>query len=332
MVHAGGPCDRRPSPSPSGPSMGRFYPCAPLGPRARTRLDHDFGEHVEVGRVGHVLVGEGHNDALLALPERVLEVVLAGRDPVEVALERVDLAVVAEEAEGLRERPARVRVGREARVVDGEVGHVGVVRQVLVELPDRARVDHALVHDRPPGERAEVEVARVLRGEALAAELLDRLAENVQPTLERAELKLLRRLDDELLEHRHGSLGDAAHELHVGRDLAEALDREARCLGRLLNDGHARLLRLGRGREEHLSHASVGAGEARDSLLDERPRDLRHQADAVTGETVRGARAAVLHAADGAESLRNDAVAALAVEVGDEANLRGGARKGRGGK
>ena len=53
--------------------------------------------------------------------------------PWDVAGERVDLAVVRENAHRLRERPLRVRVRAEAPVVDGEVRQEVLVLQVSVE-------------------------------------------------------------------------------------------------------------------------------------------------------------------------------------------------------
>src|ERR671927_67546 len=48
---------------------------------------------------------------------------LVALHPVDVAAQRVDLAVMGEDAEGLRERPGREGVGRVALVVDGEARH-----------------------------------------------------------------------------------------------------------------------------------------------------------------------------------------------------------------
>ena len=76
-----------------------------------------------------------------------------GALPVDVADERVDLAVVRHAAHRLRERPLGHRVGREAAVVDGEVGLEELVGQVAVERAEHRALHHPLVHDRARRER-----------------------------------------------------------------------------------------------------------------------------------------------------------------------------------
>lgn len=73
--------------------------------------------------------------------------------------------------------------------------------------------------------------------------------------------------------------------------------------------------------EEKLADTGVLAGEGGDVLLDDFPGDLGHQTDAVTGETIGGAGAAVQHAADGVQGLLEGLVAPDTLKVGDEANL-----------
>ncbi len=85
-------------------------------PGERQQLEHA----VEGGRVG-AAVGDQRQAALEVGAEEVrVQRRLAGAHPVDVAGQRVDLAVVGEQPQRLGELPAREGVGREARVDDGE--------------------------------------------------------------------------------------------------------------------------------------------------------------------------------------------------------------------
>lgn len=66
------------------------------------RAHEELGHAVQVGRIGLLGVAQRGDGALVPLPHGVPEVVLPRPRPVEVAQERVDLAVVAQEPEGLR--------------------------------------------------------------------------------------------------------------------------------------------------------------------------------------------------------------------------------------
>ena len=76
-----------------------------------------------------------------------LELALAGAHPVAVALDGVDLAVVRDHPERLRERPRREGVGRVARVHERELGGEALVGQVGVERLELQGGDHALVDE-----------------------------------------------------------------------------------------------------------------------------------------------------------------------------------------
>ncbi len=73
---------------------------------------------------------------------------LAGPHPVAVAHDRVDLAVVGDEPERVRQRPARERVGGEPRVHDGQRRGDPLVAQVGEELVELVGGEHALVDQR----------------------------------------------------------------------------------------------------------------------------------------------------------------------------------------
>ena len=87
------------------------------GVRRGSAGEHEQLEHVvERRRVG-VALGDDRQDLPQVLAEQLaLQLGLARAHPVDVALDRVDLAVVADHPVGVRELPARERVRREARV------------------------------------------------------------------------------------------------------------------------------------------------------------------------------------------------------------------------
>mmetsp|Transcript_2815 Transcript_2815/g.8698 ORF Transcript_2815/g.8698 Transcript_2815/m.8698 type:complete len:546 (-) Transcript_2815:136-1773(-) len=142
--------------------------------------EEQLGDGVEVARVGELVradwaeLGQGLAE-VGGLQQR-----LARAHHVLVAAQRVDLAVVAEGAEGLRARPRGEGVRGEARVDEGEVR--GVLRGLEVDevAPHLLRRELALVDKSRRVERADVKVSRrvasrcvdlVRSGEAKAVEL-----------------------------------------------------------------------------------------------------------------------------------------------------------------
>ncbi len=167
----------------AGPRLGDHHQ---HGVRQRAPGHHQELEHV-VERRGVAAAGRDHRQHLgeVVAEQARLEQALAGAHPVDVALQRVDLAVVGDVAIGVGQRPRRERVGREALVHQGQrrvqlgVGEVGVHR------PQLRGGQHALVGQRPRRQADDVEPApgrlrhcRILRG------LLDPLADDVERTLE----------------------------------------------------------------------------------------------------------------------------------------------------
>ena len=87
---------------------------------------------------------------------------LAGPHPVAVAHHRVDLAVVGDEPERVRQRPARERVGGEPRVDDGQGGGHPLVDQVGEEAVELVGGEHPLVDEGARRQRREVGVGLLL--------------------------------------------------------------------------------------------------------------------------------------------------------------------------
>ena len=170
------------------------------------------------------------------------ELRLAGPHPVAVALDRVDLAVVRDEAERVGQRPARERVGREPAVHQRDRRLVALVAQVGEEQRQLVGGQHALVGDRPRRQRGEVERAAGLDGGPLGA-----LAQHEGPPLQPGHAVALdvaaerggvgaagHRLGDEQLgEERHDRAGRGAEvgALGVDRHVAPAEDGQALLVG-----------------------------------------------------------------------------------------------------
>src|SRR5882762_8277101 len=110
--------------------------------------------------------GDWLDDRLQILDEaaeiRMVEAGLVALHPVDVAQQRVDLAVMGEHAEGLRQLPLRKGVGRIALMEDGEARGESLVEQVGIEGRQMLGQEHALVDYRAAAERADVEFGDVL--------------------------------------------------------------------------------------------------------------------------------------------------------------------------
>ena len=102
---------------------------------------------VEHRRVRAARVDDGEDLRDVPPEELGLDHRLAGVHPVDVAAQRVDLAVMDEVAVGMGPLPAREGVGAEARVHDAQGRLEGGVREVEIEGLDLLRGEHALVDD-----------------------------------------------------------------------------------------------------------------------------------------------------------------------------------------
>ena len=211
---------------------------------------HQQLEHV-VERRG--VRGVGLDDRLQVLDRPAEAVMLEPRlvalHPVDVAQERVDLAVVRQHAERLGQLPLREGVGRIALMEDREARGEALVQQVGIEGRQMLGQEHALVDDRAAGERADVELGDVLG----QRRLLHAPAQDVELLLELAVVEPgVAAADQDLLDLGPRGVGLLADHRDVDRHLAPAQDgvAEAQDLG--LDDGAAALLRAEVGaRQEH---------------------------------------------------------------------------------
>ena len=198
-----------------------------IGVRERVAaLREEFERVVEAGGVGLALVGDRPELVDVVAEQRRRHRRLARRHPVDVAAQRVDLAVVRDEAVRMRQRPGREGVGREAlvhqreRALEIRIVQVGIIGAELVGE------EHALVDHRAAGDRHRV-IARRAPLAPRVDRVRDRLAQDVEPALELVLGEfLLAAADEHLHVHRLGRLDRFAERRIVGRHVAPAEQRQ----------------------------------------------------------------------------------------------------------
>ncbi len=306
------------------------------GPRLRDQHHHRMGERiaaahqelervVETGGVRLALVGDRPQLGDVGAEQLGIDARLARRHPVDVAAQRVDLAVVGDHAVGMGEPPGREGVGGEALVDERQRGFEPRILQVLVVARQLMDQHHALVDDGPARHRNGI-----IFGDAVAAERVDavgnHLAQDVQPALERILVgQGGAAADEHLALHRLDRLHAFAEIGIVDRNVAPA-DQVAAFVGDRFGDD-----RLGAGarlrvaRHEELADrimAGLGQGEAQLGafLGEEAVRDLGEHAAAVAERRVGAGCAAMVEIGEDLETLFEDCVRGAALHVGDDAD------------
>ena len=146
-------------------------------------LHQEFERVVEAGRVGLPLIGDRPELGDVLAEERRGDARLPRGHPVEVAAERVDLAVMGDHPVGMGELPGREGVGREALMHERQRRSEFRMVQVLVIGAELIGQEHALVDQRAARERHGVEADVVAAGLAVDG-VGDDLAHDVEPALE----------------------------------------------------------------------------------------------------------------------------------------------------
>ena len=169
-------------------------------------LDKELERIVEAGRVGLALVGDRPKLRNVVAEQLGVDARLTRRHPVDIAPERVDLAVMRNHAIGVRETPGRERVGGEALMDERKGCIVARVQKVAVVRRELANENHALV-DNGAGRHGHRIVFRDFRAASRINTIGDDLADDIEPTLKiifRSEIG--RAADEDLLHHRFGRL------------------------------------------------------------------------------------------------------------------------------
>ena len=146
--------------------------------RQRAAGEHEQLEHVVERRRVRAAGPHDRQDLRQVVAEQLGgELRLARAHPVDVAAQRVDLAVVGDHPVRVRELPAREGVGGEARVDEPQRGLRPRVLQVGVVAEQLRRREHPLVDDRARAEARDHELR--------ARRELGHAADHVQLALER---------------------------------------------------------------------------------------------------------------------------------------------------
>ncbi len=143
----------------------------------------EFERVVEAGGVRLTLVGDRPQLGDVAAEQVRLHGRLPRRHPVDVAAQRVDLAVVRDHAVGMRQLPRRERVGGEALVHERHRRGEPRIGDVLVVLPHLVGEEHPLVDERAARQRHGVmtDVAALV---GKVERVGDDLADQIEPALE----------------------------------------------------------------------------------------------------------------------------------------------------
>ena len=293
--------------------------------RGAARADQHLEHGIQCGRVagprghdrfdvlGHVAKGSrGHAD-LMAL------------HPVHVALERVNLTVMGQHAEGLCQPPLREGVGGVALVIDREGADELIVFQVGIEFGNLFGQHHALVDDAAAGHRSDVHL-RHLRGDG---GFFDATADDIKLTLKCLFVGTFGVGDQDLLNLGPGRIGLFAQHGDVHRHMPPAVDVIAHAEHFGFHDGPAGFLRGKVGaRQEDLAHGDQlvlarGVAGAADLLIKEGHRDLHVDARAIAGHPICVNRAAVPDRLERVDPVQHDLAGLLTVDVDHKAHAAG---------
>ena len=289
--------------------------CGTLRPAEREQLEHV----VERRRVRPAGAHDREDLRQVVAEQLGGELGLARAHPVDVAAQRVDLAVVGDHPVRVRQLPAREGVGGEARVDERERRLRPRVLQVGVVAEQLRRGEHALVDDGAAGEARDDE----LRPGGQLGHAPDHVELALEGVLVVREVALGR--DHELLDVGRVEVGGDADVVLVDRDVAPADDALALVADLLLEQR----LELGAAvlvlRQEADADA-VGA-RRRQVLADQAPHQLvghlEQDPGAVAGVRVRSRRPAVLEVLQRHDRPLDGLVRGLAAQARHEGDAAG---------
>ncbi len=203
-----------------------FVPCPRLGDQHRHRLrqcspgEHEQLEHVvENGRVARI--GRADREDLFQIGSVLLarQDSLAGVHPVNVAAERVDLAVVGEVAERMGEVPGGKGVGAIPLVHQGERRQIALVAQIDIEALGLLGLHQALVDHHARGKTRNVEPLQFTQV-ARANFVLDPPSNHVQLPFEHVGGRVCAAGNEELPNRRLNALGQPTERAGVDGHIA----------------------------------------------------------------------------------------------------------------
>ena len=305
------------------PRLGQQHGC---GTRERTAVHDQELKHIVQNRgVGTLAVDDGHHALKIMLQHGAVQVGLAGADPVDVALEGIDLAVVDDKAVGVRALPAGRGVGGVARVDERHGRLDGGVVEVDEEAAHLRGDQHALVHDSARAHGAHVEDL-VAQGKLGIGLLLDGAAAHIQTALEGITGgRVVRSAQEGLKDSGHAGAGCLAQVVRVDRHLAPKEQRHASLGAALLKHAAGILYALVVLREEQHGHAIVALCRQNLAALlglftEKVMRNLEQNASAVAGVLLESRTAAVLQVDQNGQRVVQNLVMALTVDIGKRAD------------
>ncbi len=264
---------------------------------------HEQLEHVVQGRRIALFFADERQNLLHVLAEnRGEERFFARFEGVQVAFEGVDLAIVGEHAEGVRQFPGREGVRRVALVHEGDGGGEVRVGEVRIELLHLGGEEKTLIDDRPGRKRADI---------AVFEGFFDGAADDVEQAFIGAG-------DEELADARQHATGDRPDRLGLDGHLAPAQNLRPVRRDRLFEDF------LFADRAEHHGDAVLALlGQIRHDFAEKAVRNLDEQARAVAGTRVVSRRAAVHKALEDGQTRRHDLAVRYVVQIRDKPHAAG---------
>ena len=291
-------------------------------------LHQEFEAVVEAGGVGLAFIGDRPQPRDVLAVQLRMHRGLPRRHPVDVAAQRVDLAVVRDHPVGMRQRPGREGVGGEAlmhqrqRALEIGLVQIGIILAELVGK-EHALVDHGAARHRH----------RIIAGEPAVAALIDRLrdrlAQDVEPALELVfGFRSAIAADEDLHVVRFGRLHGLAERCIVGRHVAPTKQHQPLVADLVGDDALDDIAPRGLARHEQRADGVLAGrrqlkADLRGLAYEEAVRNLHQDAGAVTGARIGADRAAVFEIAQNVDRIRDDLMRLPALDIGNEADAAG---------
>ncbi|SPP65863.1 hypothetical protein NITLEN_40336 [Nitrospira lenta] len=265
------------------------------------------------------MLGHDRIELFEVLAEQIgIEPALAGAHPIHIALERIDLAVVAHVAIGMGQRPGREGIRAEPRVDQRQRARQARILEVLIVGRHLMRKQQSLVDNRVRGQTGDIEIFAPL-DRRLAHCVFNPLADHIELPLKLGFIKHI--AGDENLPHER--LGTARHRpdrIALYRHIAPTQQPHAFFGNHLREELLALLPAIGLGRQEHHAHAILARIRQDHADITSRAfqkfmRNLKQNTRAVTGARVATLRAAVGQILKNLQALLDNRVGFLALNI-----------------